>query len=260
MKNHLSPAPLLRVERLQKTFQGGRRILDIGGMNIYPGKCLLLTGQNGAGKTTLLKILSGLETPDDSGRTLVHFNDCQLSWKTALSRYCRDVIYLHQQAYLFDNTVFQNVRYGLRRRGLGREEITGRINRALEWAGLSHLAQRNARELSGGEKQRVALTRALVLQPRVLLLDEPFSGLDENARSRTGFLIQRIKSENVAVVVTSHELQPVTGIADSHLELRDGQLAPPARETHNGRTSVKSIRTTRESKRLNYGRIKDEIR
>ena len=105
-----------------------------------------------------------------------------------------------------------------------REAINERVHRALDWAGLSHLASRNARELSGGEKQRVALTRALVLQPRVLLLDEPFSGLDENARTRTGFLIQRIKREGVAVVVTSHELQPVAGIADKHMELQDGCL------------------------------------
>ena len=197
---------LLRIENLQKTVPTGRRVLDIDALNIYTGKCLLLTGPNGVGKTTLLKILSGLESPDESGKTHVHYDNWHLSWAAARKHYCRDVIYLHQQAYLFDNTVFENVRYGLRRRGLEREEINTRIRRALEWAGLSHLAQRNARELSGGEKQRVALTRALVLQPRMLLLDEPFSGLDENARSRTGFLIQRIKSDNVAVVVTSHEL------------------------------------------------------
>jgi tungstate transport system ATP-binding protein len=240
--------PLLRFEQLQKTVPRGRRVLDIDTLSIYPGKCLLLTGPNGAGKTTLLKILSGLETPDDRIKTVVHYDNWCLSWKTARGRYCRDVIYLHQQSYLFDNTVFENIRYGLRRRGLGREEINRRVHRALEWAALSHLAQRNTRELSGGEKQRVALTRALVLQPRVLLLDEPFSGLDENARSRTGFLIQRIKSENVAVVVTSHELQSVAGIADSHLELYDGQLVSPSRKTHDVGTSIDPRTNARVSK------------
>lgn len=240
-------APLLRLEHVQKTVPNGRRVLDVDALNIYRGQCLLLTGPNGAGKTTLLKIISGLETPDDAIKTRVHYDDWRLPWKAARSRYCRDVIYLHQQAYLFDNTVLENVRYGLRRRGLAREEITGRVRRALEWAALSHLAQRNARELSGGEKQRVALTRALVLQPRVLLLDEPFSGLDEKARSRTGFLIQRIKSENVAVVITSHELRPVAGIADSHLELRDGNLVSPSRNTHDVETSIEPGKNARVS-------------
>jgi len=240
--------PLLRLEHLQKTIPGGRRVLDIRSLNVYAGQCLLLTGPNGAGKTTLLKIMSGLETPDDSAKTQVYYDHWQLSWKAARNRYCREVIYLHQQAYLFDNTVFENVRYGLRRRGLGHEEITGRIQRALEWAGLTHLVQRNARELSGGEKQRVALTRALVLQPRLLLLDEPFSGLDENARSRTGFLVQRIKSDNVAVVITSHELQSVAGIADNHLELLEGQLVSPARTTPDIRQGKQSSHTAKESR------------
>jgi len=227
-------APLLRLTDVRKTLPGGRQLLDIEELSVNAGRCLLLTGPNGVGKTTLLKILSGLDPPDHA---FVEYHGVRLPWPAARRRYRHDVIYLHQQAYLFDNTVFENVRYGLRRRGLEREEINTRIRRALEWAGLSHLAQRNARELSGGEKQRVALTRALVLQPRMLLLDEPFSGLDENARSRTGFLIQRIKSDNVAVVVTSHELQSVVGIADSHLELHDGQLVLPARATHNERAS-----------------------
>ena len=217
--------PVLQVNNIVKTVGKDRRLLEINELPVYPGSCLLLTGPNGSGKTTLLKILSGLEPPDKgAGVAQVHHGDIQLPWAAARRRVFRDVIYLHQQAYLFNSSVLENVCYGLRRRGVDREEIAERVRRALDWAGLSHLASRNARELSGGEKQRVALTRALVLQPQVLLLDEPFSGLDENARSRTGFLIQRIKSEGVAVVLTSHELQPVAGIADKHMELQDGRL------------------------------------
>jgi tungstate transport system ATP-binding protein len=167
-----------------------------------------------------------LEPPDHA---LVDYRGTRLPWPAARRCYRRDVIYLHQQAYLFDRSVKDNVNYGLRGLGLSRAQVAERVQRALEWAGLSHLAARNARELSSGEKQRVALTRALALTPRVLLLDEPFSGLDEESRSRTGFLIQRLKSEQVGVVVTSHELLPLTGIADEHLELRAGRLVPPTR-------------------------------
>jgi len=140
-----------------------------------------------------------------------------------------------------------------------REVINERVHRALDWAGLSHLASRNARELSGGEKQRVALTRALVLQPRVLLLDEPFSGLDENSRSRTGFLIQRIKSEGVAVVVTSHELQPVAGIADKHMELQDGCLEISKRNNQPGNSAARSYPSSlRPASNFLNLRLKDE--
>jgi tungstate transport system ATP-binding protein len=217
--------PILRLRDICKTLPAGRRLLEIDELSIHAGRCLLLTGANGIGKTTLLKILSGLEPPDHA---LVDCGGTRLLWPAARRHFRREVIYLHQEAYLFDRSVTDNVTYGLRGLGLSRAQVAERVERALEWAGLSHLAARNARELSSGEQQRVALTRAMVLTPRVLLLDEPFSGLDEESRSRTGFLIQRLKSEQVGVVVTSHELLPMSGIADEHLELRAGQLVPPA--------------------------------
>ncbi|HYA38770.1 MAG TPA: ABC transporter ATP-binding protein [Candidatus Methylomirabilis sp.] len=222
----LSP-PLLRLRDIRKTLPTGRQLLDIEALDIHAGGCLLLTGPNGAGKTTLLKIISGLEPPDHA---LVDYLGTSLAWPAARRRYRRDVIYLHQQAYLFDRSVMDNVTYGLHHGfGLPRAQIGKRVERALELCGLSHLAGRNARELSGGEKQRVALTRALVLSPRVLLLDEPFAGLDDESRNRTGFLIKRLKSEQVGMVVTSHELLPLAGIADEHLDLRAGRLVVPTR-------------------------------
>jgi len=227
--NGADTAPLLRLTDVRKTIPGDRLLLDVEELSVHAGHCLLLTGPNGAGKTTLLKILSGLEPPDGA---LVDYGGTRLPWPAARRRFRRDVIYLHQQAYLFDCSVTDNVTYGLRGLGQSRAQIARRAEQALEWGGLAHLAGRNARELSGGEKQRVALTRALALTPRVLLLDEPFSGLDEESRDRTGFLIQRLKTERVGVVVTSHELLPLSGIADEHLELRTGRLVPPARTVH----------------------------
>jgi tungstate transport system ATP-binding protein len=224
MKGCSTSVPLLQLLGVRRTLPGGRCLLDIDTLEIRSGTCLLLTGPNGAGKTTLLKIIAGLAPPDGAG---VVYRNRHLPWAAARRHYCRDVIYLHQQAYLFDRSVTDNVRYGLRRFGQVRTNDDERVQQALEWGGLAHLAKRNARELSGGERQRVALARALILKPRVLLMDEPFSGLDENARSRLGFLIQRIKSDGVGMVVTSHELLPLAGIADHHLELHNGRLVPP---------------------------------
>jgi tungstate transport system ATP-binding protein len=95
------------------------------------------------------KILSGLDPPDHA---LVDYGGTRLLWPAARRRYRRDVIYLHQQAYLFDRSVTDNITYGLHRLGLSHAQIGERVQRALEWGGLSHLAGRNARELSGGEK------------------------------------------------------------------------------------------------------------
>jgi tungstate transport system ATP-binding protein len=219
-------APMLRFRVLRKTLGTGRMLLDIDEFAIRSGTCVMLTGPNGAGKTTLLKILAGLEPPDHA---LVECDGEAWPWPLALAHYRREVIYLHQQAYLFDRSVIDNIAYGLRQLGLTRHAARGRAGAALADAGLAHLAGRNARELSGGEKQRVALTRALVLAPRALLLDEPFAGLDEEARRRTALLIGQLKAARVAVVLTSHELLPLAGIIDQHLELRAGRLVPPAR-------------------------------
>ena len=218
--------PILRFRALEKWTSQTRRLLNIDELSVFAGRCTMITGANGTGKTTLLKIMAGLDEPDAAH---VDYNGCSQDWQTAHRRFRRDVIYLHQHAYLFDCSVARNIAYGLQERRLSRATREAEVSRALAWADLEHLANRNARELSGGEKQRVALTRAFVLAPRVLLLDEPFAGLDEESRSRACFLIQRLKSENVGLIVTSHELLGLAGVFDLHLELRSGKLVPSNR-------------------------------
>jgi tungstate transport system ATP-binding protein len=205
---------------LRKTI-AGRCLFDIPQLVIEQGRCMLLSGENGAGKTTLLKIIAGLEVPD---RAEVHYQDKVLSWKAA-RRLCRDqAVYLHQTPYLFDGSVADNVAYGLHRAGVTRAEARKRVAATLTWAGLEHLSQRNARQLSGGEKQRVALARARILSPRLLLLDEPTASMDQEARERTYFLIQRLRSEDMAVVIASHELERLMPLGDVHLHLHKGEL------------------------------------
>lgn len=214
--------PLLEFFDLYKTM-GGQPLLDIEHLAIRAGTCTLLSGKNGAGKTTLLKIIAGLEPPD---RARVAWRGRMLSWRRALRQYRRHVVYLHQYPYLFDCSVRDNIAYGLRQAGVPRPVVERKVAEALQWAGLSHLAARNARELSGGEKQRVALTRAWVLSPDILLLDEPVASMDQDAREQTVHLIRRFKSEGMALVITSHELQPILPLGDAHLRLADGRLQP----------------------------------
>ncbi len=222
---------LMVFSNVRKTI-AGRCLFDIPQLVIEQGRCMLLSGENGAGKTTLLKIVAGLEAPD---RADVHYRDQVLPWKAA-RRFCRgQAVYLHQTPYLFDASVADNVAYGLRRAGVARAEARKHVAETLTWAGLEHLSERNARQLSGGEKQRVALARARILSPRLLLLDEPTASMDQEARERTYFLIQRLRSEDMAVVIASHELERLMPLGDVHLHLHKGQLherADHVRTTH----------------------------
>ncbi|HHH44972.1 MAG TPA: molybdenum cofactor guanylyltransferase [Gammaproteobacteria bacterium] len=206
----------LAFHRIRKHTTRGDKLFDIDEFDIPEGACIILSGQNGAGKTTLLKILAGLEAPDNAEIT---FDGQRRTWKAARTRLRREVVYLHQQPYMFDHSVADNVAYGLSRQALPKTHIKERVARALAWSGLSHLAQRNARELSGGEQQRVALTRARVLSPRLLLLDEPLANMDISAREQTIQLIRRLKEDGTSTIITSHEPHISRLLGDQHRHL-----------------------------------------
>jgi tungstate transport system ATP-binding protein len=124
--------------------------------------------------------------------------------------------------------------------GMDRHTIREKVTEALNWAELEHLALRQAHTLSGGEKQRVALTRARILSPRLLLLDEPTSSMDRESKQQTNFMLRRLKSEGVACIISSHEAQTIQKIADRHLLLEDGKLRQQtntnAAPAHHGQT------------------------
>ncbi len=125
----------------------------------------------------------------------------------------------HLSTPAFDRNVAENIVYGLRRTDLPRAEVRVKVQEALEWAGLAQLAARNARRLSGGEKQRVGLARARVLSPKLLLLDESLANLDHVSRDRTFLLIRRLRSEGLSILVTSHEPQVSATLGDEHRHL-----------------------------------------
>jgi tungstate transport system ATP-binding protein len=209
---------LISLEKVTLTF-AGKQLLNIDQLCLEQQQCTLLTGSNGSGKTSLLKIISGLLKPDS---TQIEYQGLSLSWKRAKALLQQDFIYLHQQPYLFDDNVVNNIGYGLRRQGESQASVHRKVMAALDWAGISHLAHRQARVLSGGEKQRVALTRARILAPRLLLLDEPTASMDVDAKAQTSELLQRLKGEGVSIFITSHEAHTIDQLADRHLLLKDG--------------------------------------
>ncbi len=207
---------------LRKTLHG-RQLLDIDSLAIHEHRCVALSGRNGAGKSTLMRIIAGLEAPDS---VAVTYDGVAMPWKRACQQMRTHVIYLHQQPYLFDRSVTDNIAYGLRRQGLSIKEISRKVSAALDWAGIGHLQLRNARELSGGERQRVAFARARILSPRVLLLDEPTTNMDSEAREQAHRMIKRLKEDGVSILLSTHEFHTVAHLCDAHLSLESGNLQP----------------------------------
>ena len=212
--------PLFVFHGIEKTFAEDEILRKVD-LSLYPAKCILLTGKNGSGKTTLLKIIAGLEKPEKAEIEISGKLHC---WKKAMPIIRKEIIYLHQQAFLFSGTVESNVAYGLRFTSLTREQRRESLKKALERSGLTDLAKKQANTLSGGVQQRVAFTRAWILKPKVLLLDEPVSNMDQESMEKACLLIQRMKSAGMSIVITSHVPQYFDGLADVQFDLVNGKL------------------------------------
>ena len=207
---------LLAVGRIVKGF-GGKALLDTGALELARGELIVLTGDNGSGKTTLLKIVAGLERGD---RLDLRFNGVEASERSYPEPLRREIVYVHQHPYLFNTSIADNIRYGLRMRSVPETERERGVDEAIAWAGVGHLAGVPPRKLSGGETQRVALARAKVLEPRVLLVDEPTANLDAQARAQVIELLRKAATGENCVVVACHdrELIDLEGARRWHLE------------------------------------------
>jgi len=195
--------------------------LDVPSLDVIAGEVLSVIGPNGSGKSTLLRILGLLERPDE-GRVL--FGGQAVDAREALAER-RRMATVFQEPLLADASVRDNAGLGLRFRGMPAAEATARATRWLERLGVAGLAARAARTLSGGEARRVALARALVLEPEVLLLDEPFSSLDAPTRAALVTDLGAIlRADRVTTVLVTHERGEAQALADRVGVLMDGRL------------------------------------
>jgi sulfate transport system ATP-binding protein len=206
-------------------------VLQDVSLHVHSGELIALLGPSGCGKTTLLRIIAGLETPD-AGRVTCHDQDTR-----GLSHRDRRVGFVFQHYALFRHlSVFENVAFGLRarpRRARPPEaEIRQRVMALLELIQLPWLANHLPDELSGGQRQRVALARALAIEPRVLLLDEPFGALDARVRVELRrWLRQRHADLGVTTIFVTHDQEEALEVADRIVVMNRGrieQVGPPA--------------------------------
>jgi putrescine transport system ATP-binding protein len=216
---------MIRFEGVSKAFGGVPAVRDVS-LAIGAGEFFALLGPSGSGKTTLMRMLAGFETPD-AGRVLLDGQDL-----AGRPPHLRPVNLMFQSYALFPHlSVADNVAYGLKQERLSRREISARVEEMLALVRLEELARRKPAQLSGGEKQRTALARALAKRPRVLLLDEPLAALDRRLRESTRAELKAIQARlGTTFLMVTHDQDEAMGLADRIAVMREGrivQVGPP---------------------------------
>jgi len=211
----------LRTEGLTKSF-GGRTVVRNVDVDLASGEIVGLLGPNGAGKTTTFSMIVGLVGPD-SGRVLLDGQN--IADDPMYVRARKGIGYLPQEASIFRGlTVEQNILAILETLPLGRAERRSRLQELLEELNLAPLAKSKAYTLSGGERRRVEITRALVNQPKFMLLDEPFAGIDPIAVGEIQKIIFHLKARGIGVLVTDHNVRETLRITDRAYIIHDGAV------------------------------------
>ncbi|PZU90729.1 MAG: ABC transporter ATP-binding protein [Chelatococcus sp.] len=209
----------ISVEDLSVSY-GGQRVIDGLRLTIEQGSFFTLLGPSGCGKTTLLRTIAGF-VPAERGH--LRFDGTEV---THLPPHKRDIGMVFQDYALFpDKTVFDNVAYGLRARRQNETTIRSKVAAALERVGLGHLGARHPAALSGGQRQRVALARALVIEPKVLLMDEPLSNLDAKLRLQVRETIVELQREaKITTVFVTHDREEALAMSDRIGVMNKGRL------------------------------------
>jgi sulfate transport system ATP-binding protein len=213
----------IEAQNITKRF-GDYVALDDVTVTVPDGSLTALLGPSGSGKSTLLRVIAGLETPD-AGTVLIEDEDV-----TSRPARTRGVGFVFQHYAAFKHmTVAGNVAFGLTVRKRPKAEVKAKVAELLELVGLSHLAKRYPSQLSGGQRQRMALARALAVEPRVLLLDEPFGALDARVREELRAWLRRLHDEvHVTTIFVTHDQEEAMEIAEQIVVVNDGRIEQSA--------------------------------
>ncbi|MBA3469377.1 MAG: ABC transporter ATP-binding protein, partial [Herpetosiphonaceae bacterium] len=210
----------ISLSHIHKSF-GRTKVLDDITLEAPSGALIALLGPSGSGKSTILKLIAGIEPPDQGDICLDGVSILRLP------AHRRNTVLMFQNAYLFPFlNVADNIAFGLRARHVAKAEIRRQVGAMLDLVELPGIERRYPQQLSGGQQQRVALARALVVQPRVLMLDEPLSNLDPAIRRTLQSVIRRIQREfKITTVLVTHDLSEAIALSDRTAVLLDGRIA-----------------------------------
>jgi len=213
--------PVLRTHALTKSYNG-RTVVRGVSLEVSAGEVVGLLGPNGAGKTTTFYMVVGLTSPD-SGR--VELDGADLTHDPMYMRARKGIAYLPQEPSIFRGlTVEDNILAILETLDIDRATRFRRLRDLLAELGLTHLAKSKAYTLSGGERRRVEITRALVIAPQFILLDEPFAGIDPIAVIEIQRIISFLKERGIGVLITDHNVRETLGICDHAFIISDGHV------------------------------------
>ena len=208
-----------------KHYYGDRKVLDVDSLEVEEGEILAVVGPNGSGKSTMLRIVNLLERPTEG--EITYWDGSRLSEMDRQGRreLSRQMAMIFQEPLLFKRSVRANIAYGLKLRSMESDAREQRVEDMLEKLDITHLADQDAMTLSGGEAQKVTLGRALVLRPRLLLMDEPLASLDVPAKKALREdIIRLVKDMGVTAIYVSHDYHEVLEIADSLAVFLGGRL------------------------------------
>lgn len=212
---------IFRVENLIKNY-GDKNVLNIEAMEIYKNKITAIIGPSGAGKSTLLHLLNGIEPPSSGS---IWFEDRRIEYKDMDLDIRRSMVMVFQKPVVFSTTVYENLAYGLKLRGIEKKEIEKRVEEMLEVTGLKDKSQQKANTLSGGEAQRVAVARAMIIRPKALLLDEPTTNLDPANVLTIEELIKYGKNRyGISVIIVTHNMFQARRLSDNCLFMLGGRI------------------------------------
>lgn len=217
----MSNSPILEAKGISVVY-GSRKVLDVPSLQVMPNKVFGIIGPNGSGKTTLLLSLSLLQKPTTGH---IEYQGHTVPDGASILQMRRHFAVVFQEPLLLNTSVWDNVTMGLHLRGYNRQDIKKRADHWLKRFGISSLAKRNARTLSGGEAQRTSLARAFVLQPEVLFLDEPFAALDAPTRqSLFGDMINILQETQFTTVLVTHDRNEAQALAQQVAVIMNGQI------------------------------------
>lgn len=233
---------VLKVKNLSKSYSG-KPIVNGLSFSVREGQVVGLLGPNGAGKTTAFYMTIGLIKPDSGS---VYFKDQEITTSPVHLRAQMGMGYLAQEPSIFRNlTVEQNILCILETLPISRQERKRRLEELLEELDLTSLAKKRAPTLSGGERRRLEITRSLVTNPRLLLLDEPFANIDPLTIHDVKLMIRHLTSKNISVLITDHNAREISSIVDHSYLIQEGRV------THSG--TITDLLASKDARSTYFG-------